>query len=82
MKTHAATTARLVYSGREQTAEQRQQLSDMGRAWQEAQGAMPGPVAEAVYARYVAGELTLTQVTAELVSYYTQRAKLGKLPRQ
>ncbi|RFP63649.1 hypothetical protein D0N36_18355 [Hymenobacter lapidiphilus] len=69
MKTNAATTARPVYSDREQTAEQRQQLA-YGR---NRQGAPPGPVTEAVYARYVAGELTLGQV-AELVSSYIQRA--------
>jgi len=76
------TAALPVYSAREQTAGQRQYLIDMGRSWQEAQGATPGPVAEAVYARYVAGELTLTQVTDELVRYYAQqreaREQLGK----
>jgi len=63
------------FTDREQTAEQRQQLIDMGRAWVVAQGPTPGPYAEAVYARYVAGELTLQGVTDELVSYYQQRRK-------
>jgi hypothetical protein len=67
------------YTEREQTAEQRQQLIDMARAWSIADGATPGPVAEGVYARYVAGELTLQGVTDELVSYYQQR---GKVPRR
>ena len=62
-----------IYSEREQTAEQRQQLIDMGRAWVVAQGPAPGPEAEAVYARYVAGELTLEGVSDELVRFYTKR---------
>lgn len=38
----------------------------MGRAWVVAQGAAPGPEAEAVYRRYVAGELTLQGVTDQI----------------
>lgn len=59
------------YTAREQTPAQRQALIDMGRAWNVAQGGTPGPEAEAVYARYVAGELTLQGITDELVSLYT-----------
>lgn len=55
------------YSEREQTREQRQALIDMGRAWNVAQGATLGPDAEAIYARYVAGELTLQGITDELI---------------
>lgn len=61
------------YTDREQTPVQRQQLIEQARAWVVAQGATPGPVAEAVYARYVAGELTLQGVTDELVKHYTQQ---------
>ncbi len=63
-----------MYSEREQTPAQRQALITMGRAWSTAQCGAPGPVAEAIYARYVAGEITLQGVTDELVSYYQQRA--------
>lgn len=66
----------LAFSDGEQTPAQRLELIDMARSWVVAQGAAPGPYAEAVYARYVAGELTLTQVTDELVSYYQQRRKV------
>ena len=62
-----------VYTDREQTPAQRQALIDMGRAWVVAQGAAPGPEAEAVYARYVAGELSLQGVTDELVRFYTEQ---------
>jgi hypothetical protein len=62
------------YSAREQTAAQRQELINKGRAWNVAQGATPGPEAEAVYARYVAGELTLQGVTNELVNLYRSRS--------
>lgn len=64
----------ITYSEREQTPAQRQALIDKARAWSVAQGAVPGPAAEAVYARYVAGELTLQGVTDELKSYYANRA--------
>ncbi|UOQ75148.1 antitoxin VbhA family protein [Hymenobacter cellulosilyticus] len=64
----------ITYSEREQTTAQRQELIDKARAWSVAQGAVPGPAAEAVYARYVAGELTLQDVTDELKSYYANRA--------
>lgn len=64
------------FTDREQTTEQRQELIDMGRAWSVAQGATPGPKAEAMYTRYVAGELTLQGVTDELVSYYQQRKRV------
>lgn len=62
------------YSDREQTPAQRQELLDKARAWVVAQGATPGPEAEAVYARYVAGELTLQGVTDELVQHYAQQS--------
>ena len=55
-----------MYSEREQTLAQRQELIDNARAWSAAQGAVPGPRAEALYARYVAGELTLQGITDEL----------------
>ena len=64
----------ITFSEREQTPAQRQELIDKARAWSVAQGAVPGPAAEAVYARYVAGELTLQGVTDELKSYYANRA--------
>ena len=63
-----------VYAADEQTPAQRQHLIDIGRSWVVAQGVPPGPEAEAVYARYVAGELTLQGVTDELVSFYRNRA--------
>ena len=47
-------------------------------AWSVAQGAVPGPTAEAVYARYVAGELTLQGVTDELKSFYASQAEVPK----
>ena len=56
----------ITYSEREQTPAQRQELIDNARAWSVAQGAVPGPRAEALYARYVAGELTLQDITNEL----------------
>ncbi|GAB3322993.1 hypothetical protein GCM10027511_31510 [Hymenobacter humi] len=56
----------ITYSEREQTPAQRQELIDNARAWSAAQGAVPGPRAEALYARYVAGELTLQGITDEL----------------
>ncbi|MFC7670678.1 antitoxin VbhA family protein [Hymenobacter humi] len=55
----------ITYSEREQTPAQRQELIDNARAWSAAQGAVPGPRAEALYARYVAGELTLQGITDE-----------------
>ena len=61
------------YTDREQTPAQRQQLIEQARAWVVAQGATPGPAAEAVYARYVAGELSLQDVTDELVQHYAQQ---------
>lgn len=61
------------YTDREQTPAQRQELIDKARAWVVAQGAAPGPAAEAIYARYVAGELTLQGVTDELARHYAQR---------
>ena len=51
------------YTEREKTPDQRQQLIDKARAWSKAQGATPTDRAEALYARYVAGELTLQGVT-------------------
>ena len=60
------------YTAREQTPAQRQELIDMGRAWVVAQGATPGPEAEGVYRRYVAGELSLQGVTDELLRHYTK----------
>lgn len=56
----------ITYSEREQTPAQRQELIDNARAWSAAQGAVPGPRAEALYTRYVAGELTLQGITDEL----------------
>lgn len=64
----------ITYSEREQTPAQRQELIDNARAWSVAQGAVPGPFAEAVYARYVAGELALQDITDELKAYYASRA--------
>ena len=64
----------ITYSEREQTPAQRQELIDNARAWSVAQGAVPGPFAEGVYARYVAGELTLQDITDELKGYYANRA--------
>ena len=61
------------YTNREQTPAQRQQLIDQARAWVVVQGATPGPAAAAVYARYVAGELSLQGVTDELVQHYGQQ---------
>lgn len=66
--------ASIEYTEREQTPAQRQELIDAARAWNVAQGATPGPEAEAVYARYVAGELSLQGVTDELVSFYRHRS--------
>ncbi len=63
------------YTAREQTAAQRQELINKGRAWNVVQGATPGPEAEAVYARYVAGELTLQGVTDELVNLYRSSSR-------
>ncbi|WP_426491306.1 antitoxin VbhA family protein [Hymenobacter sp. 102] len=63
-------TQSITFSEREATPAQRQELIDKARAWSVAQGAVPGPAAEAVYARYVAGELTLQGVTDELKSFY------------
>ena len=54
------------FAVREQTPEQRQQLIDKATAWSVVQGAVPSPRAQALYARYVAGELTLQGVTDEL----------------
>ena len=54
------------FTAREQTPEQRQQLIDKATAWSVAQGAAPSPRAQALYARYVAGELSLQGVTDEL----------------
>lgn len=56
----------IYFSDREKTPAQRQDLIDKGRAWSVAQGATPSPRAEALYARYVAGELTLQDITDEL----------------
>ncbi|TGE06474.1 antitoxin VbhA family protein [Hymenobacter fodinae] len=56
----------ITYSEREKTPAQRQELIDNARAWSVAQGAVPSARAEALYARYVAGELTLQDVTEEL----------------
>ena len=64
----------ITYTEREQTPVQRQELIGNARAWSVAQGAVPGPFAEAVYARYVAGELTLQDITDELKAYYANRA--------
>lgn len=64
----------ITYSEREQTPAQRQELIDNARAWSVAQGAVPGPFAEALYARYVAGELSLQDITDELRTYYANRA--------
>lgn len=61
------------YTDREQTPAQRQQLIEQARAWVVAQGGTPGPVAEALYARYVAGELSLQDVTDKLVRHYAQQ---------
>lgn len=68
------------YTDREQTPAQRQELLDKARAWVVAQGATPGPEAEAVYARYVAGELTLQGVTDELVKHYARQPAPPWLP--
>ena len=59
------------YTEREQTPAQRKAFIDAARAWNVAQGATPGPEAEGVYDRYIAGELTLQDVTDELVKLYT-----------
>ncbi|MBT9395082.1 antitoxin VbhA family protein [Hymenobacter sp. NST-14] len=56
----------ITFSEREKTPAQRQELIDNARAWSVAQGAVPSVRAEALYARYVAGELTLQGVTEEL----------------
>ncbi|RSK24915.1 antitoxin VbhA family protein [Hymenobacter metallilatus] len=56
----------ITYSEREKTPAQRQELIDNARAWSVAQGAVPSARAEELYARYVAGELTLQGVTEEL----------------
>ncbi|MCA8833301.1 antitoxin VbhA family protein [Hymenobacter pini] len=68
----------ITFSEREATPAQRQELIDKARAWSVAQGAVPGPTAEAVYARYVAGELTLQGVTDELKSFYASQAEVPK----
>ncbi|GAB2797761.1 hypothetical protein HNQ93_004043 [Hymenobacter luteus] len=65
----------ITFSEREATPAQRQELIDKARAWSVAQGAVPGPAAEAMYARYVAGELTLQGVTDELKSFYASQAE-------
>jgi len=54
------------FTERERTPVQRQDLIDKARAWSVAQGATPSAEAEALYSRYVAGELTLQGVTDEL----------------
>ena len=63
----------IVYTDREKTPAQRQQLIDMGRAWSVAQGATPDAEAEAIYARYVAGEISLQGITDELNSQHARR---------
>lgn len=63
----------IVYTDREKTPAQRQQLIDMGRAWSVAQGATPDAEAEAIYARYVAGEISLQGITDELNAQHARR---------
>jgi len=61
------------FTDREHTSAQRQDLIDKARAWSVAQGATPSAEAEALYSRYVAGELTLQGVTEELRRADAQR---------
>ena len=68
------------YTAREQTPEQRRQLIDKGRAWSVAQGATPGPAAEALYARYVAGEITLQGITEALRAQDERRVVVERTP--
>lgn len=68
----------IVYTDREKTPAQRQQLIDMGRAWSVAQGATPDAEAEAIYARYVAGEISLQGITDELNAQHARRRALQK----
>jgi hypothetical protein len=61
------------FTERERTPVQRQDLIDKARAWSVAQGATPSAEAEALYVRYVAGELSLQGVTDELRHADAQR---------
>jgi hypothetical protein len=63
------------FTERERTAAQRQDLIDKARAWSVAQGATPDAEAEALYARYVGGTLTLQGITDALRAADKQRMK-------
>ena len=57
----------------EQTPDQRQALLDEVEARKAAQGLPPlSPFGQRLYRRYVAGELSLTECSAELRRYYGQ----------
>ncbi|GAA4492903.1 hypothetical protein GCM10023172_00750 [Hymenobacter ginsengisoli] len=59
------------YGGKEATCEQRQALSERVAAWNATQGRKLRPVAEQLSQRYIAGELSLTEINAQLDRYYS-----------
>lgn len=65
--------ASLKFTDREATPEQRQDLINKARAWSVAQGATPSAEAEALYARYVSGFITLQGITDTLRATDQQR---------
>lgn len=58
------------YGFREETREQRQALSERVAALNATQGRKLSPLAEQLSKRYVAGELSLAEINAQLDSYY------------
>lgn len=65
--------ANVKFTDREATPEQRQDLINKARAWSVAQGATPSAEAEALYARYVSGTITLQGITDALDAADQQR---------